>query len=160
MATLNVNVAIAAKGKTIAEGVGFTLTAGAGVSSGVLGPDGAIDLSKAYNAGTSVALVFQLTTTTIVFPQGGSYILNFYSSLLNGAKAAFLIGPKDGNPSIYSGTVFVFAPNAIGPNQQVLSVLDNNNDGQTYQYALVVVLQGTTQTFEDDPRIVNHTQNM
>jgi hypothetical protein len=162
MATFNINVAISPKKTSAADGVTFALTAGAGAPSGVLASDGSIDLSKVYNAGTSVTLVFQLTTATIAFTSGpyvGSYVLNYYSTAQNGAKAAFLLGPKGGNPGVYSGTQFVFSPNAMGPNQQTLSVLDNNNDGQTYSYALVVVLLGTTQTFANDPRIVNHTQN-
>ena len=159
---LNINLSVTPKGTSVANGVNFAFSAGSGAPSGVVSADGTVDLSKAYPAGTSVTLAYQLTTKAITFTAGplqGTYDLNFYSSPANGAKDAIWIALYGQNPGVYNGTEFVFSPNAIGPGQQSLSVLDNNNDGNTYAYCLGISLQGTTQVFRDDPRIVNHTQN-
>ena len=164
MATLNINVAVTPKGTSTSDGANFAFSAGANAPSGVVSNDGAIDLTKQYNAGTTVALAFQLTTSTIKFTSGtwvGTFPLSFYGAQ-NGAKDACWIALAGQHLGIYNGSQFVFAPNALGPGYLALSILDNNNDGQTYNYALWVfaATQGTVgQTFEDDPRIVNHTQN-
>lgn len=163
-ATLNINLAVTPKTTSIADGVNFVITAGANAPSGVIGLDGGIDLTKQYAAGTSVALAFALTTSTIKFTTGtsvGTFNMSFFGAG-NGTKDAFLLVVKgQGNPGIYGGSQFSF-PSGFGPGYLTLSVTDNNNDGLTYEYAVVVFVatQGTLGvTFKDDPRIVNHTQN-
>ena len=165
MSTVNINVAVTPKGKSISDGVGFAFTAGSGTPSGVLSADGGIDLSKQYPAGTAVTLAFQLTTTSLTFsggPNVGTFPLSFFGAS-NGAKDALWIALQGDNPRIYNGNEFVFPPNALGPGYLTLTVVDNNDDGKAYQYALWVwtALQGSGggQRFEDDPRLINHPNN-
>jgi len=161
MATVGINVAVSPKGTSIAQGVQFAFSPGVGTPAGVVGTDGLIDLSKQYAKGTAVSLAFQITTPNITFTTGtsiGTFPLSFYAST-NGAKDACWIALKGQNPSIYGGTEFVFASNALGPGNGTVTVLDNNNDGLQYAYALWIWIatNGTQGTrFEDDPRIINH----
>jgi hypothetical protein len=164
MATVNIDVAVTPKGTNITQGVNFAFAPGSGTPSGVLLPDGTIDLSKQYVSGTAVTLVFQLTTPTLKFSQGnsvGTFPLSFYGAG-NGAKDACWIAPKGQPPAIYNGTEFVFGSNALGPGYGSLTITDNNDDGNTYAYALWVwtATQGTSgQSFEDDPKVINHPRN-
>jgi hypothetical protein len=164
MPTVNINIAVTPKGPNITQGVGFAFVPGAGTPGGVLSPDGKIDLSKQYASGTAVTLVFQLTTPTLTFSQGnsiGTFPLSFFGAA-NGPKDACWIALNGKQPGVYNGTEFVFPPNAMGPGNGSLTITDNNDDGNTYAYALWVwtELQGTNgQRFEDDPRIINHPRN-
>jgi hypothetical protein len=159
--TININVSVTPKGSSIAEGVTFAFTPGTGTPSGVISPTGTIDLSKQYAFGTVVALAFQITTPTLSWSSGpsvGSFPMSFFSAA-NGAKDAMWIAPAGQKPGIYNGTEFVFAPNAMGPGNGLLTVGDNNNDGNAWAYALWIwaATKGSSgQTFEDDPRIINH----
>jgi len=164
MAIVNVNVAVTPKGTNINQGVSFAFTPGSGTPTGVVSSDGKIDLSKQYPSGTAVTLAFQLTTPTLRFTQGtsiGTFPLSFFGAA-NGAKDACWIAPYGQPPALYNGTEFVFGSNAMGPGNGSLSITDNNDDGNSYAYALWVwtALQGTSgQRFEDDPRIINHPHN-
>ena len=163
MATVTVNVAINAKGTSIAQGVSFTFAAGLGTPTGVVSADGKIDLTKLYPSGTQVVLVFTMNTTSLQFTTGpsvGTFALNFYGQ--EGAPNAIWFAPEGQKPGRYSGTEFTFPANAMGPNNNSLSVVDNNDDAKTWQYALFAwVTTGTNQgqKFEDDPRIINHPAN-
>jgi len=164
MPNVNINVAITPKGTSISQGVGFAFTPGVGTPTGVLSSDGKIDLSKTFASGTAVTLVFQITTPTLRFTQGssvGTFPLSFYGAA-SGAKDAMWIAMYGQKPGVYNGAEFVFAPNAMGPGNGSLTVIDNNDDGYTYAYALWVwtELQGAAgQTFEDDPKVINHPRN-
>lgn len=164
MATVNINVAVSPKGKSISDGVAFAFTPGVSTPVGVVSSDGKIDLSKQYPSGTSVTLAFQLTTPTLTFsggPNVGTFPLSFFGAQ-NGAKDTFWIAPAGQNPGIYNGTQFTFPPNALGPGYGSLTVVDSNNDGNPYQYALWVFTAtagSSGQRFEDDPRLINHPNN-
>ncbi|MGH8172162.1 MAG: hypothetical protein ACREPX_03380 [Rhodanobacteraceae bacterium] len=164
MAIVNINVAVTPKGTNITQGVSFAFSAGSGTPSGVVSSDGKIDLTKQYAFGTSVTLVFLITTSTVKFTQGtsvGTFPLAFYVAG-NGAKDACWIAPYGSPPAPYTGTEFTFAINAMGPGNGSLTITDNNDDGNSYAYALWVwtTLQGASgQRFEDDPRIINHPHN-
>lgn len=161
MATVNINVAVTPKGTNITQGVNFAFTAGAGTPSNVLSADGSIDLSKQYASGTAVTLTFQLSTPTLKFTQGstvGTFPLSFFGAA-NGAKDACWIALQGKPPGLYNGTEFVFGSNALGPGYGSLTITDNNDDGNTYTYALWVwaATQGTSgNSFEDDPKVINH----
>lgn len=164
MAQIQINVAVTPKGKSIEDSVQFAFAPGKGTPSGVLSSDGSIDLSKQYPAGTSVTFVFELTTTTLTFSEGpsvGTFNMSFYGAA-NGARNACLIAPKGQTPGIYNGSEFVFGPNALGSGYLSLTITDNNSDGKTYAYGLVVWAAtdgGKGHTFEDDPRVINHDRN-
>jgi hypothetical protein len=164
MATININLAVTPVGSSIAQGVNFAFTPGAGTPANVVSPTGGIDLSKLYPAGIAVVLAFQITTPTLKFTSGssiGTFPLSFVTSN-NGAKDAMWIAVKGTNPGVYGGNEFVFGANAMGPGNGLLTVTDNNDDGLTYTYALWVwaATQGVTgQRFEDDPHVVNHPSN-
>ena len=164
MATVNINVAVTPKGTNITQGVAFAFSAGVGTPTGVISSDGKLDFSKQYPSGTAVTLVFQITTPTLTFTQGnsvGTFPLSFFGAA-NGAKDACWIALYGQPPGIYTGTEFVFGSNALGPGYGSLTITDNNDDGNSYAYALWVwtALQGTNgQRFEDDPRIINHPRN-
>ena len=163
MATVTINVAINAKGTSIAQGVNFTFAAGLGTPTGVVSADGKIDLSKLYPSGTQVDLVFMMTTASLQFTTGpsiGTFTLSFYGQ--DGASNAIFFAPDGQKPVKYTGTEFQFPANAMGPNNNSLSVTDNNDDGKTWAYALFAWLTTGTnqgQKFEDDPRIINHPAN-
>jgi hypothetical protein len=60
----------------------------------------------------------------------------------------------------YSGSEFIFAPNALGPGNAALSIVDNNNDGLTWYYELWVWVGGAVaQKFGHDLYIINHSTN-
>jgi len=165
MATVNINVAVTPKKTSINDGVAFAFTAGTGTPTGVISSDGQIDFSKAFASGTSVSIVFQLTTPTLTFsspPNVGTFPLSFFGAA-NGAKDALWIALQGQNPGIYTGTQFTFPQNALGPGYATLTVVDANNDGNIYTYALWVwtALAGPNngQRFEDDPRLINHPNN-
>lgn len=158
---VNINIAVTPVGKSITNGVTFAFT---GTPSGVVSSDGKIDLSKDYPAGTAVTLNFALTTQSLSFtaaPNIGTFPLSFFSGT-NGAKDACWIALNGTNPGIYSGTEFIFGPNALGSGNTSLTISDGNNDGNLYVYALwfFVTIPGTPgQKFERDPRIINHSTN-
>jgi hypothetical protein len=162
MPTVNINVAVTPVGPSIAQGVNFAFTAGAGTPAGVLSLTGDIDLSKQYSSGTAVVLAFQITTPTVRFTSGtsvGTFPLSFFTST-NGAKDAMWIALDGTKPGVYGGNEFVF--DAMGPGNGLLTVTDNNDDGLKYKYALwaLAATQGTSgQRFEDDPHVVNHPNN-
>lgn len=164
MATVTINVAITAKGSSIAQGVNFTFAAGLGTPTNVVYADGKIDLSKLYPLGTQVALVFMMNTGSLSFTSGpsvGTFGLSFYGQA--GASNAIWFGPDGQKPSgPNGGTEFQFPANAMGPNNNSLTVTDNNDDGKIWAYALFAwVTTGANQgqKFEDDPRIINHPAN-
>jgi hypothetical protein len=165
MPTVNINVAVTPVGASISQGVNFAFAPGVGTPTGVVSASGGIDLSKLYPSGTAVVLAFQITTPTLKFTTGpsiGTFPLSFFAST-NGAKDAIWISLKGTNPGIYNGSEFVFGANAMGPGNGLLTVTDNNNDGQTYSYALWVwaATQGSSgQRFEDDPHVINHPSNV
>jgi hypothetical protein len=162
--TVNISVAVTPKGTSIGEGVAFAFTPGTGTPSGVVSSDGKLDFSKQYASGTQLTLVFQLTTSTLKFSSGpsvGTFPLSFYGAQ-NGAKDACWIAPDGQKPGIYNGTEFVFPSNALGPGYSSLTIIDKNGDGKTYEYALWVwtALAGSSgQSFEDDPKLINHPNN-
>jgi hypothetical protein len=164
MATVNINVAVNPKGRSIGDGVAFAFAPGLNTPTGVVSTDGKIDLSKQFPQGTSVTLAFALTTGSLTFsggPNVGTFPLSFFGSS-NGAKDAFWIAPQGQNPGIYNGTQFTFPANALGPGYSTLTVVDANSDGNPYQYALWVftATDGKVgQTFEDDPKLINHPNN-
>jgi hypothetical protein len=164
MATVNINVAVTPKGKSIADGVAFAYAPGVNTPTGVVSTDGKIDLSKQFPQGASVTLAFALTTGSLTFsggPNVGTFPLSFFGGA-NGPKDAFWLAPEGQAPRIYNGSQFTFPPNSLGPGYSTLTVVDANSDGALYQYALWVftATSGSLgQTFEDDPKLINHPNN-
>ena len=160
MDVVTINIAITPLGKSITNGFAFGYTG----TSGVVSPDGKIDLSKKYAAGTAVALNYVITTPTVTFtaaPNIGTFLLSFFSSS-NGAKDACWLALYGTDPGIYHGSEFIFGPNALGSGNSSLTISDGNDDGNTYGYELwfLVAIPGTSgQKFHDDPRIINHSTN-
>lgn len=167
MLTIPVNVSITAKGSSITNGVAFSFAPGSGVSSGVVSPNGTIDLNKSpnYPSGTQVGLNFIMLTPSIQFSTGpavGVFPLSFYGQ--RGASNSIWIVLGSTPPTgPYNGTEFTFPNNAMGPGYSSLNVIDNNDDGKTYTYTLFAwATTGANQgqQFQDDPRVVNHTTNI
>jgi hypothetical protein len=155
--TANVNVTISAKGTSPTNGLSFTFTAGAGLPAGVLSSDGSLDFTKAYSKGQVISIVFTLTTSSLTYG-GTACPLSIYAQA--GASNACWIGSAKPLTGPYSGTEFIFPPNAVGPGNASLSVTDNNDDGLTWYYELWVWVAGTVgQKFGHDPRIINHSTN-
>src|SRR5262249_9075540 len=137
--TVPVNVTIAANGASPSLGVTFTFAAGANMPSGVtLKSDGSLDFSK-LPKGTVVSLVFTLLTSSLPF---GSSTIPLQIVGQNGPPNACAIGLTNPPTVPYAGTQFTFAPNSLPPSNNSLSIIDNNNDGNTYYYELFVWLGG------------------
>jgi hypothetical protein len=154
--TVTVNVTIAAKGATPSLGVSFAFAAGPNMPAGVFQTDGSLDFSKLAK-GTVVTLVFNLQTSSLTFGSN-TYPVNLYGQ--NGASNACWIATTKPPQGPYSGSEFTFAPNALPPGYNSLSVIDNNDDGNTYYYELFVWLGGGAGLkFGHDPHIINHSTN-
>jgi hypothetical protein len=155
--TVNVNVAITASGATPSLGVAFAFAPGTGTPAGVVASDGSLDFTKAYPKGTVIGLVFNLQTASLTYGSN-TYPLNIFSQ--GGPTNACWIGPAKPLQGPYSGSEFTFAPNALGPGNATLAIIDNNDDGKTWYYELFVWLGGAVgQKFGHDPRIINHSTN-
>jgi hypothetical protein len=78
----------------------------------------------------------------------------------NGAPNACWIGLTKPPTGPYAGSEFTFAPNSLPPGNGSLSIIDNNDDGNTYYYELFVWLGGGAGLkFGHDPHIINHSTN-